>query len=305
MTENVSHHLGARGGPADDHAHHWLFASPQPRFLMEAHDGLSALIASRAGFKGLWASGLTISTALGYRDASEVSWTCVVDMVERMVATSGLPILVDADTGFGNFNNARILATALKRRGAGGMCIEDKQFPKLNSFAGGRQSLAAIDEVCGRLKAVKDRVDDFMLIARTEALIAGAGMRSALDRAHAYADAGADGILIHSRRSDAEEILDFARQFRGRLPLVVVPTKYYSTPTSVFRDAGIATVIWANHSLRASLLAMKTVCGRIYSDESVASIEASIASVDEIFDLLDYPELAAAEKLYLPGLATT
>jgi len=299
MSDSFSHQFDECGRDARD----WPFASPKPTFLMEAHDGLSALIARKAGFKGLWASGLTISTALGYRDASEVSWSSVVETVERMVVTSGLPVLVDADTGFGNFNNARILAAALKRRGAAGMCIEDKLFPKLNSFAGGRHALAGIDEVCGRLRAVKETVNDFTLIARTEALIAEAGMDEALERAHAFADAGADGILIHSRRSDADEILDFARQFGTRLPLVVVPTKYFDTPTEAFREAKIATVIWANHSLRASLLAMKATCDRIFAEETVAGVESSIASVDEIFELLDYRELATAEKLYLPGFA--
>src|ERR1700741_3957835 len=100
-------------------------------FLMEAHDGLSVAIADRAGFKGLWASGLSISTSLGYRDANEASWTQLVDVVERMADSTTLPVLVDGDSGFGNFNNARLLARKLMQRGAGGVALEDKGFPKM------------------------------------------------------------------------------------------------------------------------------------------------------------------------------
>jgi phosphoenolpyruvate phosphomutase len=133
-------------------------------------DGLSGAIAERAGFKGLWASGLSISCSLGYRDANEASWTQLVDVVERMVDSSDLPVLVDGDSGFGNFNNARLLARKLQQRGAAGVALEDKGFPKMNSFVGDRHPLADTDEFSGRLRAVKDAVgSDLLLIARIEA----------------------------------------------------------------------------------------------------------------------------------------
>ncbi|MGY4343145.1 hypothetical protein ACVWW3_008051 [Bradyrhizobium sp. LM2.9] len=106
-------------------------------FLMEVHDGLSAAIAERAGFKGLWASGLSIACSLGYRDANEASWSQLVDVVERIVESSGLPVLVDGDGGFGTFNNARLVARRLRQRGAAGVALEDSCFPKMNSFVGG------------------------------------------------------------------------------------------------------------------------------------------------------------------------
>src|SRR5260364_14489 len=121
-------------------------------FLMECHDPLSAAIAIQAGFKGLWASGLSISTSLGFRDANEASWTQVVDVVDRIADLTGAPILVDGDSGFGNFNNARLLAYKLWQRGASGICLEDKGFPKMNSFIGDRHPLADTCEFCGRLK---------------------------------------------------------------------------------------------------------------------------------------------------------
>jgi len=280
-----------------------LIASNDLTFLMEAHDALSAAIAWHSGFRGLWASGLSIASSLGYRDANEASWTQVVDVVERMADATEIPVLVDGDSGFGNFNNARLAAYKLWQRGAGGICLEDKGFPKMNSFVGDRHPLADITEFCGRLKAVKDGVPDpeFVLVARIEALIAGYDEAEALERAHAYAEAGVDAILIHSRKSVADEILSFARAWRNRLPLVIVPTKYYRTPVSEYRAAGISTVIWANHNMRASVAAMREVCSRILREESIAGIEKEVAALDEIFGLLDYDELAAAEERYLPA----
>lgn len=271
-------------------------------FLMEAHDSLSSVIAEKAGFKGLWASGLSISSSLGFRDANEASWTQLVDVVDRMANSVDIPVLVDADSGFGNFNNARLAAVKLRQRGAAGICLEDKGFPKMNSFVGGRHPLAEIGEFSGRLRAVKDAVpdSDFVLVARIEALIAGHGLDEALTRAHAYADAGADAVLIHSRKSDPTEILAFARTWQNRLPVVIVPTKYFRTPVAEYRAANVATVIWANHNMRAAVSAMRDVCERIIREESTVTVEGEVATLEDVFSLLKYGELAQAEKLYLP-----
>nr|WP_036011931.1 phosphoenolpyruvate mutase [Bradyrhizobium yuanmingense] len=269
-------------------------------FLMEAHDGLSARIAERSGFKGLWASGLSIASSLGFRDANEASWTQLVESVERIVDTTELPVLVDGDGGFGNFNNARLLARKLCQAGAAGVALEDSCFPKMNSLIGERHPLADIDEFSGRLRAVKDTVaEHLLLVARIEALIAGHGLNDAILRAHAYADAGADAILIHSRKSTADEILSFVTEWGNRLPVVIVPTTYYQTPVSAYRDARISTVVWANHSMRAAAAAMRRVCDSIAAEESVAGIEPHIAPLSEIFELLRYDELALAEQQYL------
>src|SRR3954452_13099426 len=229
--------------------------SPALSFLMEAHDGLSAKIVEEAGFCGIWASGLTISAALGVRDNNEASWTQLLDVLEFMSDATSLPSLVDGDTGYGNFNNVRRLVRKLCQRGVAGACIEDKLFPKTNSFIGEAQPLADIDEFCGRIKAGKDSQtdDDFSIVARIEALISGHGLDEALRRADAYQAAGADAILIHSKRSSAAEILAFAERWDNRCPVVIVPTMYYATPTDEYRRARISTVIWANHNLRAAM----------------------------------------------------
>jgi len=274
---------------------------------MEAHSGLSAKIAEEAGFSGLWASGLTISAALGLRDSNEASWTQILDVLEYMADATSLPILVDGDTGHGNFNNFRRFVRKLCERGIAGVCIEDKLFPKTNSFIGENQPLADIDEFCGRIKAGKDSQTsvDFVMVARVEALISGWTMDEALRRAEAYFAAGADAILIHSKRSQAGEILDFARQWGRRCPIVIVPTMYHGTPTAHYRAAGISTVIWANHNLRAAITSMREVCRRIRTDESLAAVEDQIASVQEIFQLVGNAELEEAERRYLPKRSAT
>jgi len=278
-----------------------MLKGPGTSFIMEAHNGVSARIVQEAGFAGIWASGLALSAQFGVRDNNEASWTQVIDMLEFMSDASSLPILLDGDTGYGNFNNLRRLVQKLEQRGIAGVCIEDKQFPKTNSFINGeQQQLADIDEFCGKIKAGKDTQSDpdFSIVARVEALIAGLGMREALTRAEAYRRAGADAILIHSKRSKPDEILEFTKEWAGRAPLVIVPTKYYSTPTEVFRRAGIQLVIWANHMIRSAVPAMQAAAREVFEMQSLVGIEERIASVDEIFRLQGADEYAEAEKIY-------
>jgi phosphoenolpyruvate phosphomutase len=281
-----------------------LLRSPSTEFLMEAHNGVSARIVQEAGFKGIWASGLCMSAAMGVRDNNEASWTQVLEVLEYMSDASSIPILVDADTGYGNFNNVRRLVHKLESRKIAAMCIEDKLFPKTNSFINGEaQPLAAVDEFCGKIKAAKDSQsdDDFCVIARVEALIAGWGLSETLRRAEAYTRAGADAVLIHSKIAAPEEILAFMREWQRTSPVVIVPTMYYKTPTEVFEKAGISVVIWANHLMRAAIKVMQETAAEIYANRSIASVEGKIVSVKEIFRLQNADELERAEKLYLPA----
>ncbi|MGE6226653.1 phosphoenolpyruvate mutase [Paenibacillus chitinolyticus] len=281
-----------------------LIHSQKPEFIMEAHNGLSAKIVEEAGFKGIWASGLSISAAMGVRDNNEASWTQVLDVLEFMSDATSIPILLDGDTGYGNFNNARRLVKKLEQRHIAGVCIEDKQFPKTNSFINGQeQSLADIEEFSGKIKAMKDTQtdEDFTVVARVEAFITGKGLKVALQRAEAYRKAGADAVFIHSKRSDVAEIEAFMKEWAGRLPVVIVPTKYYTTPTVRFQEMGISLVIWANHNLRASIQAMKHLSDRIYREQSLVHVEKDVAPLEEVFRLQGAEELEAAEQQYLPS----
>jgi phosphoenolpyruvate phosphomutase len=277
--------------------------SDRLEFLCEAHNGLSAKIVEEAGFKGIWASGLTLSAQFGVRDNNEASWTQILDHLEFMSDATRIPILLDGDTGYGNFNNMQRLIRKLEQRRIAAVCIEDKLFPKTNSFLKGEtQPMADIDEFCGKIKAGKDAQtdEDFCLIARVEAFICGWGLSEALRRAEAYHRAGADGILIHSALAVPDEILAFKREWGDRCPVLIVPTKYYATLTDVFRQHGFSLVIWANHLLRAAVTVMQKTARTLKEKENLFSIEDKIAPMAEIFRLQDAAELQEAEKRYLP-----
>lgn len=280
-----------------------MLESPGLEFIMEAHNGLSAKIVQETGFKGIWASGLSISAALGVRDNNEASWTQVLEVCEFMSDATSIPILLDGDTGFGNFNSFRRLVAKLEQRSIAGVCIEDKIFPKTNSFIGGeKQPLANIDEFSGKIKAGKDsqKDEDFVIVARVEALIAGWGVDEAVKRADAYAAAGADAILMHSKVSSFDEIEAFLKHWDKKKPVVIVPTMYYQTPTRTFAEHGISLVIWANHTLRASITNMQKIVGRIYEEQSLAGVQEKIVPVKEIFRIQNVNEYKQAEDLYLP-----
>src|SRR5205814_4566521 len=185
-----------------------LLLSEQLEFICEAHNGLSAKIVQEAGFRGIWASGLSISAQFGVRDNNEASWTQVLEVLEFMSDATTIPILLDGDTGYGNFNNMRRLVKKLEQRDIAGVCIEDKLFPKTNSFVGEAQPLADMEEFCGKIAAAKDTHadDDFVVVARLEGFISGWGLKDVLTRAEAYRKAGADALLVHSKKSTPADI---------------------------------------------------------------------------------------------------
>jgi len=283
-----------------------MLQSDRLEFLLEAHNGLSAKIVEESGHKGIWGSGLGISAALGVRDNNEASWTQVLEVVEFMSDATTIPLLLDADTGYGNFNNVCRLVRKLEQRNVAAVCLEDKLFPKTNSFLGEQQPLADMDEFCGKIKAAKDtqQDSDFCVVARVEAFIAGWGLTETLKRAQAYARSGADAVLIHSKLSTPDQILTFMKEWHEPCPVVIVPTMYYATPTSVFEEAKISMVIWANHLVRASISAMQDIAKKIYTEQSLLTVEDAIVPVREVFRLQDAETLKIAEEAYLPSRQT-
>lgn len=212
-----------------------MLESKKLEFLMEAHSGLSGRIVQEAGFRGIWASGLSISAQLGVRDANEASWTQMLEVVEFMSDLTDIPILVDADTGYGNFNNARRLVHKLEQRGIAGACIEDKIFPKTNSLLDGRcQPLASVDEFSLKIRAMKEAQSDpnFCVVARVEAFIAGFKLDEALRRAEAYRNAGADAILMHSKRSDPSDIEAFMKAWKNQVIIIMIMFEITPTPNN-------------------------------------------------------------------------
>lgn len=193
--------------------------------------------------------------------------------------------------------------TKLESRGVAGVCLEDKVFPKRNSLldGSGKQELADIAEFSKKIRACKDtqKDPDFQVVARVEAFIAGWGLEEALKRSEAYRQAGADAILMHSAKGDFKEIESFLKEWKQRSPVVIVPTKYYKTPTDEFRKHGVNLVIWANHNMRAAVKAMQETSRTIFKDQHLVNVEEKVATVKEIFRIQGEDELAKADKKYL------
>lgn len=268
---------------------------------MEAHNGISAKLVEKNNFHGIWASGLTISSSMGLRDVNEMSWSQVCEILNYITLSSDLPVILDADTGYGSFNNTMHLARHLERIGVQGVCIEDKIFPKKNSFyIGNKQPLEDIPTFSGKIKSLKDNFPNLQVIARIESFIAGWGIDEALKRAYAYRRAGADAILIHSKRKDFSEIQEFINKWVKDFPIVLVPTTYYKIKPKFFTENKVSVVIWANHLLRSSITSMENTLKIIKKNSSLERVEKNIFPVKEIFKITKMDELSNNEAKYLP-----
>ena len=220
--------------------------------MVGAHDGLTARLVERNGFDAVWASSFEISSSHCVPDASILSMDEFLHQAINMNDSTSLPVLVDADTGYGNSLNVIQMVKKFEAAGIAGACIEDKKFPKQNSLLkDGRQQLAPIGEFVGKIMAAKNtqNSEDFMVFARVEALIAGWGNEEALKRAHAYANAGADGILIHSKSEDPAEIIKFVNKWDLDTPLVLIPTTYKLTLNEIRDLRKVKVVIFANYAV--------------------------------------------------------
>jgi len=285
-----------------------LLMDKQVSVMMEAHNGLTAKLVEEAGFSSIWGSGLSISAALGVRDNNEASWTQVLEVLEFMSDATSIPILLDGDTGYGNFNNLQRLVQKLEQRNIAGVCIEDKLFPKTNSFIGGEQQpLAPVEEFSMKIRAGKDiQTDpDFVIVARTEAFIAGWGLEEALRRANAYADAGADAVLIHSKAKGPEEIFAFLEHWKRETPVIVVPTMYPGVTLQELQERGVSLAIWANQTCRTVVTAVQQNLKTLRESGTLLPLEDKIVPVKELFRLQGMAELKEKEKLYLPATGET
>ncbi len=271
--------------------------------VMAAHSPLSARLAEEAGFDGLWASGFELSALYGLPDVSLISMTQHLEMLRAIADQTSLPIVADIDTGFGNAVNVVHAIRQYERAGAAAVVIEDKSFPKVTSLvAGGRQDLIRVEEFQGKIAAALATRSDpgFLVIARTEALIAGLGQDEALKRAAAYEAAGADMILVHSKQKTPDEVESFISAWTGKAPIVLVPTAYPELNAERIRALGkIGMVIYGNHAIRASVTAMKDVFARILADGGIHKVNRDIVSVEEIFRLQRMDQVKETEKRFL------
>lgn len=267
--------------------------------IVGAHNALTAKLVEEAGFEGVWSSGFEISTSHAVPDANILTMTDFLNAASEMAHTVPIPVIADCDTGFGNSNNVMHMVKMFESAGVAAVCIEDKKFPKVNSFISGRQELAPIAEFVGKIMAAKNarHTNDFMVFARVEALIAGWGMTEALKRAHAYVDAGADAIFIHSKSTAPDEIIEFCNAWNKRAPLLICPTTYAISEEEM-RSLGVNIVIYANHGMRAAIKSMQSVLAHM-EKHGLSGIEDRIVPMGEVFRLQGMYIMKNHEKKYL------
>ena len=264
-----------------------------------AFDAMSAKLVEINGFDAVWAGSFAISATYAVPDASILTMTEFFDAASKMADTCKIPVIADCDTGYGGPSNVSRMVKKYENAGIAAICIEDKTFPKQNSLLeNGQNNLISEKEFVAKIIAAKDAKQDknFMIIARVEALISGAGMDEALKRATAYEKAGADAILIHSKEKTPEEIFKFADLWKDNLPIVVVPTTYDSVKIDELIDHKIKLVIYANQTLRAAHASMNRMLKQIINSNSLSETEEEISSMEEIFNLQEMFDIKTKEK---------
>lgn len=270
---------------------------------MAAHNPLAAKLAEQAGFDGIWGSGFELSASYAVPDANILSAGTHLEMMRAIAAVVSVPLIADIDTGFGNAVNVSYVVPQYEAAGASAIVMEDKTFPKDTSLrSDGRQELVRIEEFQGKVAAATDarRDKDFVVIARTEALIAGRGQAEAIKRALAYEEAGADAILIHSKQKTPDEILAFIRAWTGGVPLVLVPTAYPDlTEADIAALGRVGVVIYGNHAVRAAVGAMQSVFAQIRKDGGIKHVDKMLPSVKEIIGLQGDAHMRTLEERFL------
>jgi len=277
-----------------------LNAKPFLRFL-EAHNGLTALIVENIGvdtgkglkeFDGMWGSSLTESTAKGKPDIEAVDVTARMQTLNDIMEVTTKPLIYDADTG-GKIEHFIFTVRTLERLGVSAAIIEDKTGLKKNSLFGNEvaQSQDSIDAFSEKIRAGKAAQvsDEFMIIARLESLILDVGMEDAVTRAKAYIEAGADGIMIHSRKKDPAEIFEFCEHFQTfeyLVPLIAVPSSYNAVTEQELAKRGVNIVIYANHLLRAAYPAMVKTAESILEHGRSLEADSELLSIQEILELI-------------------
>ena len=264
-----------------------------------AFDAMSAKLVETSGFDAVWAGSFAISATHALPDASILTMTEFFDAASSMASTCEIPIIADCDTGYGGPSNVTHMVKKYESAGISSICIEDKTFPKQNSLLeNGKNDLLSEKEFVAKILSAKQARNDkdFLIIARVEALISGAGMNEALKRATAYENAGADAILIHSKQKTPDEIFEFADSWKGSVPIVVVPTTYDNVKISELSLHNVKMIIFANQTLRASHLAMTKLLREMVDTEHISTIEQEMSTMQDIFNLQEMYDIKSKEK---------
>jgi phosphoenolpyruvate phosphomutase len=264
-----------------------------------AFDAMSAKLVELSGFDAVWSGSFAISATHGVPDASILTMTEFFDVASNMAETCNIPIIADCDTGYGGPSNVMHMVKKYENAGVAAICIEDKTFPKQNSLLkNGNNELISEQEFVAKIIAAKDakQNDDFMIIARVEALISGLGMDEAIKRATAYEKAGADAILIHSKKETADEVFEFADSWKGKSPLVIIPTTYDSVKLSDIEKHSINMVIFANQALRVAHASMSAYLNQLNNVDSISDVNTKLSPMEDIFELQDMYKIKEKDK---------
>ncbi|MGW2695693.1 isocitrate lyase/phosphoenolpyruvate mutase family protein [Streptomyces sp. NPDC001296] len=261
----------------------------RPLRAVGAASAVAAKVAVETGFDALWVSGLEVSTSLGLPDENVLGPRDLADTVLALTRTAALPVIVDVDNAGGTPATARRFAGDVAHAGAAALCLEDSAYPKVNSFAlHRRQDLAPVETMSEQLAAMRQAAGKQMtLIARTEALICGASVTEAVQRAAAYATAGADAVLIHSKDPTGTQALETAAAWAGAVPLVTVPTAFAHLAPDELGAAGFALAIYANQLVRAALAAMRQAAASFQTTGSFTTDGAPLSDVADLLQITD------------------
>ena len=266
---------------------------------MKEFDAMSAKLVEINEFDAVWAGSFAISATHAVPDASIMTMTEFLQVAKNMVDSCDIPIIADCDTGFGGPSNVSHLVKQYEQAGVAGISIEDKIFPKQNSLLkNGKQELLSEKEFVAKIIAGKEAKinKNFMIIARTEALIAGLGVDEAIKRATAYENAGADAILIHSKSDTPKEVFEFCNLWKGVVPIIVVPTSYGDVTINELEEHNVKMVIYANQTLRIAHKAMSILLKKLEKANSLNEVDEEISSMEEIFELQKMFEIHSQEK---------
>ena len=267
--------------------------------VVGAFDAMSAKLVEVNGFDAVWAGSFAISATHALPDASILTMTEFLNAASNMEEACNIPIIADCDTGFGGPSNVSHMVKKYEKAGIAAICIEDKTFPKQNSFLeNSKQELLAEKDFVAKIIAAKNAKEnpDFTIIARTEALISGMGMKEAIKRALAYEKAGADAILIHSKQNSPNEVFEFSESWGGALPLVVVPTSYPTVKLDELISHNIKMIIYANQALRVTYASISKTLKQIKNSDSISDISEDLSSMQEIFQLQEMYSIKKQEE---------
>jgi len=279
----------------------YLLEKKKKLVMVSAGDAITAKLIEEAEFDGIWVSGFEASARLGLADNGCITMTEMLSTAKIIVDATTLPVIVDVDNGYGGLHNFIRTVKEFEKIGCSGVCVEDNIFPKQNSLWGGKVPLLSMEEHGAKIRAGKDvqKTKDFVIIARTEALIRGYGMAEAIARSKHYVECGADIVLIHSRESTGKEALEIPKHWESKIPLVIVPTKFPQLTNKQLFNAGFLMIVLANQTERVKIKSIRESLKTIKKHGCVYPIEKELsATLDDMRSLTPIREVEEIDRRY-------